>query len=140
MKEHALLHMKLAAEHFGQLLLFSESSIREVYQSILNKISKAEGDIGPVKLTTIAYLGETFIRNLGGYWTNHPKYGTVVRLGDGEIIWVEYWFTACLEDPENNSFVTWYLDAKKSITGEENPSLSKEAKLDVEPDSLGIYR
>lgn len=136
MREHALLHIKQAAEHFGQLLVFSESSIKEVYQSILHAISKMKEDIEAVKITTIAYLGETFIRNLGGHRTNHPQFGTVVKLGSGQIIWVEYWFTECMKDPEKNSFVPWYLDAKKVVTGEEEPTLSKEAQLDGKTDSF----
>ena len=75
----------------------------------------------------VAYLGETFIRNLGGRWITHPTYGTVANVGSGnDIIWVDYWVKETLKDPVANSFVDYYLSAKVRLLGEGSHSLSEE--------------
>lgn len=118
------------SENFDHELDFSEQSI-ETVQKVIAANSVPE-DFDPETWGSLiaAYLGETCIRNLGGAWVTHPEYEFLVQIGsDSNYFLADHWILECMEDPETNSIAEYYLDAKKTVTGEDSPTLGSTPKL-----------
>lgn len=129
MRLSAMNHIEVVSENFNHELDFSEQSIEIVQKVIATKLIPEDLEQDSWTSLISAYLGETCIRNLGGAWMTHPEYEILIRVGNGSnYILVDHWVSECMKDPEANSIVEYYLNAKKVVTGEASPILSSTPK------------